>query len=219
MPPSSVSKRSRARLREVYLLSPANLAGERAKMLLNPRAGFDLAVELRQKGAALGDVFSFCSSLYFRGKLAYSRRFCPPLPEGITCVITPNRGLIPPDVKVTTSDILAFGQTDVDADNPEYRKPLEQHAHDLKRMLRPEGRVILLGSIASEKYRDVLLPVFGEQLHFPPAFVGRGDMSRGGLLLRHAKAGVPLEFAPVVGATLRGRRVSRGFPGETPSVD
>lgn len=184
-------------------------------MLLNPRAMFNLAVRLRQGLATLGEVFSFCSSLYFRGKLAYATRFCPPLPEGLVCVITPNRGLVPPDVRVDTDAIAAFGGTDVDADNPDYRGPLEQHAHEIRKMLRPEGRVILLGSIASEKYRDVLLPIFGEKLHFPPSFVGRGDMSRGGLLLRHAKAGQPLEFTPVSGAKLRGRRVSRGFPDES----
>jgi hypothetical protein len=35
----------------------------------------------------------------------------------------------------------------------------------------------------------------GERLHYPSSFVGRGDMSRGGLLLRHAASGVELDYA------------------------
>jgi hypothetical protein len=65
---------------------------------------------------------------------------------------------------------------------------------------------VLLGSIASPKYVDVLLDVFGDRLHFPLDFVGRGDMSRGGLLLRQATAGVELEYGPVRGAVRRGTR-------------
>ena len=38
------------------------------------------------------------------------------------------------------------------------------------------------------------------------AFVGRGDMSRGGLLLRHASNGVELDYAPIAGAVLHGKR-------------
>ena len=53
---------------------------------------------------------------------------------------------------------------------------------------------MLLGSIASPKYVDVLTGIFGARLLFPIAFVGRGDMSRGGLLLRHASDGVELDY-------------------------
>ena len=74
----------------------------------------------------------------------------------------------------------------------------------------PECDVVLLGSIASPKYVDILTAIFGERLRFPIDFVGRGDMSRGGLLLRHAREGVELEYVPVLGAsfTARGRRSS-----------
>ena len=53
---------------------------------------------------------------------------------------------------------------------------------------------------------DVLLDAFGERLVFPIAFVGRGDMSRGGLLLRHAREGRELEYVPVRGAVRHGQR-------------
>jgi hypothetical protein len=66
--------------------------------------------------------------------------------------------------------------------------------------------VVLLGSIASPKYVDLLLPVFGEKLMFPPDFVGRGDMSRGGLMLRCVAADTELEYTPVAGAIRHGRR-------------
>ena len=56
---------------------------------------------------------------------------------------------------------------------------------------------MLLGSIASDKYLDVLAPALGGRLHYPPAFIGRGDMSRGGLLLRSAASGVELDYAPL----------------------
>ena len=60
----------------VFLLSPARSDGRRAKMLLNPRAEFSLAVRLREPdGAEIGEVFSFLSKLYFRGKLTYAREF------------------------------------------------------------------------------------------------------------------------------------------------
>jgi hypothetical protein len=48
--------------------------------------------------------------------------------------------------------------------------------------------------------------VFGRRLVFPSTFVGRGDMSRGGLLLRHARDGRELEYEPVVGAVRHGKR-------------
>ena len=76
----------------------------------------------------------------------------------------------------------------------------------------PECDVVLLGSIASPKYVDILTEIFGSRLQFPIAFVGRGDMSRGGLLLRHANDGVELEYAPVLGASLHGLRPPRLAP-------
>jgi hypothetical protein len=69
--------------------------------------------------------------------------------------------------------------------------------------------VVLLGSIATGKYVDTLLPVLGERLLFPREFIGRGDMSRGGLMLRAAKLGEELEYMPVAGAIRRGPRPAK----------
>ena len=65
---------------------------------------------------------------------------------------------------------------------------------------------VLLGSIASGKYVDVLLEVFGSRLCFPAEFAGRGDMSRGGLMLRCVASGEELGYVPLVGAERHGKR-------------
>jgi hypothetical protein len=70
----------------------------------------------------------------------------------------------------------------------------------------------LLGSIASAKYTDVLLSIFDKQLLFPEEFVGRGDMSRGGLLLRCVDADLELAYMPVRGAVRRGVRPPKLAP-------
>ena len=90
--------------------------------------------------------------------------------------------------------------------NARYRRPLEQSARALAAEIGPDCDVVLLGSVASPKYVDVLTDIFGDRLRFPIEFVGRGDMSRGGLLLRQAQEGVELEYAPVAGAVLHGAR-------------
>src|SRR6185295_18728316 len=74
--------------------------------------------------------------------------------------------------------------------------------------------VVLLGSIATGKYVDVLLDVVGERLLFPTEFVGRGDMSRGALLLRAARSEVELGYAPVAGAVRRGPRARKVGAGD-----
>jgi hypothetical protein len=94
----------------------------------------------------------------------------------------------------------------VHPDNAAYRRPLERSAHALASELGGACDVVLLGSIASPKYVDVLLAIFGDRLLFPTDFVGRGDMSRGGLLLRRAADGVELDYGPVAGAVLHGSR-------------
>ena len=62
------------------------------------------------------------------------------------------------------------------------------------------------GKITSEKYVQVLSAIFGSRLVFPATFVGRGDMSRGGLRLRAAAASQELEYIPVIGAVRHGTR-------------
>ena len=197
----------------VFLLSPANCGGIRAQMMLSPNARFDLARQLQSPaGAPLGDVFAFVSGLYFRGKLAYARRFArPPDPTdpvtaGGVLVITTNTGLRSVDTPVTVDSFRAFATGDIDLRNHTYRAPLEQSAKALRDAIGPECEVVLLGSVASGKYVDLLLPVFGDRLMFPPDFVGRGDMSRGGLMLRCVMAGYELPYVPLSGAIRHGQR-------------
>jgi hypothetical protein len=191
----------------VFLLSPAHCGGERAGLLFSERASFDLARRLRAAdGAPLGEVFSFLSGLYFRGKLAYAERF------GLPLVITPDAGLRPPDQRVTLASLRASARVDIHAANPRYRRPLLASARVVAETIGPAAPVTLLGSIASDKYVEVLLEVFGERLTFPAAFVGRGDMSRGGLLLRCVREGVELDYVPVAGAIRHGPRPPRLTP-------
>jgi hypothetical protein len=192
----------------IFVLSPANAGGERAKLVFNDRARFDLAVRLRTpEGAALGDVFSFLSGLYFRGKLAYARAFAsPPAGASGVLVITPNEGLLRAEEPVTIARLRRFAGVPIDAAEPRYRRPLARHARALARSLGPDAEVVLLGSIATGKYVDVLQEVFGERLRFPGDFVGRGDMSRGGLLLRCVREGRELDYRPVAGAVRHGTR-------------
>jgi hypothetical protein len=193
----------------IFLLSPANVGGERAALLFNERAGFSLARRLRtREGAPVGEVFSFVSGLYFRGKLTYASRFGQP-PEGVggVWIITPSRGLIPPDTPATLSLLRRFADVDIHLDEARYRRPLARSAQALA--ADPNVDAILLGSIATGKYVDILLSAFGERLLFPVDFVGRGDMSRGALLLRSAREGRELDYAPVAGAVRRGRRAPR----------
>ena len=180
---------------------------------MSPNARCALAAALRSAdGAPLGDFFTFISGLYFRGKLTYARRFAqPPDPSNPIVgagvhVITPKAGLRTPDTLVTHAAVRAFASGDIDIDNRKYRRPLEASARTLLAEIGPDCDVVLLGSVASPKYVDVLTAIFGDRLLFPIAFVGRGDMSRGGLLLRHARAGDELAYVPVAGATLHGVR-------------
>lgn len=191
----------------VFLLSPAFAGGKRAKMTLNEAASFDLAVKLRAGEAELGEVFSFISGLYFRGKVAYAKAFAAP-PAGVrgSMVIMVGQGLRALEDRVTADQLRAFGTVPLDLEEPRYREPLRRAAAELAGALGEECEVVLLGSVATGKYVEPLIEVFGERLLFPVEFVGRGDMSRGGLMLRCASEGRELEYAPVVGAVRRGRR-------------
>jgi hypothetical protein len=177
----------------VFLLSPADCGGARARLVLSGRAAFPLAVRLRDGSAPLGEVMSFLSALYFRGKLTYARAFARPA-AGVF-VITPNAGLLPPGRMVTLEDLRRFAQGEVREDHAAYRRPLVAAATALADALPPGGEVVLLGSVATEKYRGPLAPIFGPRLLFPRLFAGLGDMSRGALLLRAARAGIELDYA------------------------
>ena len=176
-------------------------------MVLSERAGFDVALRVRRGGAPLGEVFSFVSGLYFRGKMAYAQAFAAP-PEGVpgAFVIVPGRGLVPPETIVTLDELRAFAEVPVDAGEPRYRAPLERHARILEQAAGPACDFVLLGSVATVKYIEPLAEVFGERLLFPVEFIGRGDMSRGGLMLRCARAGLELNYVPLGSGTRHGPR-------------
>ncbi len=195
-------------MQRVFLLSPAYAGGLRAQMIMSDRAQFELARRLRSSELpTLGEVFSFLSGLYFRGKLAYAKAFAPEIPRGSgVLVITPNRGLLPADLPICVADLRAFAEVEIDEADPRYRKPLERDVRKLAKQLPVESEIVLLGSIATGKYVDVLLENFGERLLFPSEFVGRGDMSRGGLLLRSAVDRCELNYIPVSGAIRKGKR-------------
>lgn len=194
-------------MEQIFLLSPARCDGERAKLLLNRRAEFDLARRIRADGAPIGEVFSFLSGLYFRGKLAYARAFGSwSAGPSAAFVISANRGLVSPDAIVQRRDLVSFARIDIAAAGSSHHAPLRRDVEQLAEQLRASNRIILLGSIATGKYADTLVDVFGDRVLFPTEFVGRGDMSRGGLLLRHVRAGQELEYEPIVGALRHGKR-------------
>jgi hypothetical protein len=196
----------------IFLLSPASCSGKRAQILLRPEADFPVARRLRGEGLPLGEAFSFLSGLYFRGKLAYAEHFGrAPAGTDASAIITTNRGLLPVHTIIRHEDLCAFGTVPIDAADARYRGPLERDARALRDAV-PDARVVLLGSIASDKYVGVLLDIFGNDLLFPKEFVGRGDMSRGGLLLRQVEDDEELEYIPVAGAVRRGSRPAKLVP-------
>ena len=202
---------------QIFLLSPAHAGGARAKLLLRAEAKFDLAVRLRGEGIPLGEAFAFMSGLYFRGKLAYSRAFAAP-PEGVpgAFVIAPGSGLVPPETVLTMEELRYMATIPVDAADVRYRAPLEQACRTLDQIAGPDCDFVLLGSVATLKYLEPMFGVFGHRLLFPEEFAGRGDMSRGGLMLRCSRDGVPLTHVPLGNLTRHGARppklpkISRG---------
>ena len=184
----------------IFLLSPAHCGGRRAALLLRNEADFPLARRLRgTEGIPLGEAFSFVSGLYFRGKLAYAWRFARASggSSGVE-VITANRGLVAADTRVGLEDLRAFGSVDIRSGDPRYRDPL---ARDLARIAEhPTAELVLLGSVATGKYVDLMLEIVGERLWFPTEFIGRGDMSRGAMLLRAARAGRELAYESAASA-------------------
>src|SRR5207248_4733698 len=177
-------------------------------LILSERAQFDLARRLRSRErATLGEVFTFLSGLYFRGKLAYANAFACAA-DGLcgVLVITPTRGLVDARTKIGLPELREFAEVDIHEGDPRYREPLARDARSLAGKLSANCEVILLGSVASSKYVDVLLEQFQHGLRFPAEFVGRGDMSRGGLLLRCAVDRTELTYISVAGAIRHGSR-------------
>jgi hypothetical protein len=198
----------------IFILSPAHCGGERAQLVYNEGAEFPLARRLRSpEGASLGEVFAFLSGLYFRGKLAYAQAFAAP-PPGVpgVVVITTNQGLLDPNCRVDVAALKSMARGDIDLRDPSYRGPLLRDAKILAAAAGPECEIVLLGSVATGKYVDLLLEVFGPALRFPADFAGRGDMSRGGLMLRSVDSGLELDYVPVAGAIRQGKRPPRLAP-------
>jgi hypothetical protein len=183
----------------VMLLSPAKLAGRRGQLLFNPQAQFPLARRLRSaEGAALGEVFSFVSGLYFRGKASYARQFARThngLPPAL--VISAGGGLCELDQLVTLERLRGWASVAIHEDNPHFTAPLYRHATELLERHDAATRFVLLGSVASNKYAVPLLDIFGDRLLFPREFAGRGDMSRGALLLRAVREQLELDYEPL----------------------
>jgi hypothetical protein len=177
----------------VFLLSPAYCGGRRASYLMRDGSQLPLALKLADGTLTLGEAFTFMSGLYFRGKIGYAQRFGRHASPVL--VITPTRGLLPPDTPVTVSMLQEFAAVDVDADDARYRRPLVRSLKQLTTSLPADARVVLLGSIATGKYVDVLTRALGKRLHFPVDFIGRGDMSRGGLMLRSVASGSELQYS------------------------
>jgi len=196
----------------IFLLSPASVDGLRAEQLTSPRASFGAAVRYRSpQGVPIEEAFTFMSSLYFRGKITYARHFAAPPPElaigssddGIL-VIAPGFGLVPPSWSLDRERMQQLRRTSVDLGDSRYCEPMRRHAEQLS-ALAPSSSVVLLGSVATGKYVDLLLPVFGDRLLFPRDFAGAGDMKRGGMLLRAVREDRELDYATLDAPRRRAR--------------
>src|SRR6266403_6412687 len=205
---------TKATRHRIFLLSPAYAGGQRARMILSERAGFELARKLRsKKGAPIAEVFTFLSGLYFRGKIAYATAFAQPArgTPGVF-IITPTRGLVDARTRIHLDDLREFATVNIHENDSRYRLPIARDAQFLARKLPLGSEGILLGSIATGKYVDVLLAAFRDRLRFPPDFIGRGEMSRGGLMLRCAVDRQELPYIAVGGAILNGKRPPKLAP-------
>ena len=110
----------------LFLLSPAFLGGERAALVVRPQADFALAQQLRSpEGAPLGELFSFLSGLYFRGKVAYAQAFGRS-PEGLppALVISPGEGLRFLHERITLERLRGWAEVPIDEHNPRFTEPL-----------------------------------------------------------------------------------------------
>lgn len=198
---------------KIFLLSPASLSGIRGRAVLEGRSSAPFMGALRASGAPLAEVYAFISSLYFRGKLSYARRFARP-PRGCegSWVITPTRGLVRTDLPVTLADLKEFAAGSVHAADARYRGALAATAAAVGAEIGDACEVVLLGSIASSRYLEPLVEVFGARLVVPETFAGRGDMSRGGLMLRCVDAGEELVYVAARSAARHGARPPRLDP-------
>jgi hypothetical protein len=148
-------------------------------------------------------AYTYTSSLYFRGKMAYAKRFAAPPAacggEGVY-VIAPGYGLVPPSWLIDPRKLKKLSEVPVDPDVTAYRAPLERHARGLVETLAADTRVVLLGSLLPGKYLQTLWPIFEEMLMVPKCFIGVGVRT-------------PLQWGPLFLATApRNGYPSRGTP-------
>jgi hypothetical protein len=212
---------------KVFLISPATAHGPRALSLRRPGSGSALARRLREDGVPLGEVFSFLSGLYFRGKLEYARAFAhvPREATGDVYIITMTDGLVSPDMRISSQDLERYALCS--EGTAAAIATLTRTAHTLSQRIGGDADVVLLGSVSTGKYTDLLAPIFGDRLLFPRDVLHIGQLARGALFLRRARERHELEYMPVAEIVRAGRRVSirpespspsvEGAPTETPS--
>ena len=114
--------------------------------------------------------------------------------------------MVPPETVITVEQLEYIASIPIDAGDARYREPLERACRTLDEIAGPDCDFVLLGSVATLKYLEPMFGVFGHRLLFPEEFIGRGDMSRGGLMLRCARAGVQLTYVPLGKVTRHGPR-------------
>jgi hypothetical protein len=193
----------------IFLLSPASTSGLRAKQLMSPRAQFPTALRFQAGEVMIAEAFAFMSALYFRGKIAYALHFGG---ADNSFIIAPGFGLVPPTWTLDQQRMKKMSRTDVDVKDKVYVRTLRDTATKVATNLDGDAEVVLLGSVASGKYVDILLPIFGDRLRFPHAFAGLGDMSRGGLMLRAVRANCELEYVTLDKPRHRGAGGSGKMP-------
>jgi len=197
-------------MKRVFVLSPASCNGVRARWILRKNSRSELAQRLRADGAPLGEVFSFLSALYFRGKLAYAQSFAePPSSCPGILIITPTAGLVPHDTIIRLARLRGFSRGRIDVKDRHYCSSLRRSATKLATQVGSDCELVLLGSLATGKYLDILAPVFESRLRVPEEFIGRGDMSRGGLLLRCVRENQQLTYIGAAGATASRAKLGR----------
>jgi hypothetical protein len=156
----------------------------------------------------LGDVFTFLSGLYFRGKLEYARAFAHSSGEdaGGVYIITMTDGLVSPDARISLADLERYALCREGA--AAAISTLESTARELFQRIGSDGEVVLLGSVGTGKYTDLLAPIFGERLLFPRDVLHIGQLARGALFLRRARERHELDYIPVAEIIRAGRRAS-----------
>lgn len=167
-----------------------------------------LARRLRAGSASLGEVFSFLSGLYFRGKLEYALTFARSV-NGETRevhIITMIDGLVSPDTLISATDLDRYA--DYQGSAPAPTSPLEATARALRDRVGQDAEVVLLGSVGTGKYTDVLTPIFGRRLLFPRDVLHAGQLARGAIFLQRARERQELEYVPVADIVRTGGRAS-----------